>query len=888
MDRAGRLVLRFLLVWVIEALSLVTMAYLVPGISLKASNLATTFSAALAAALILGLMNGLVRPFLLWVTLPINVLTIGFSTLFVNAALLLFTGTILPLLDIRDLAAAFLGGLVLSIVNGVLTGLINISENDSFFQNIIERISQRQQIESVNEPGRGIIVLEIDGLSYERVRYAVSHGFMPTLRSMLQTTHQVSHVDCGLPSQTSACQAGILYGDNFDIPAFRWYDKDLGKLLISNHFSDAAELNARYAHGHGLLRGGSSINNLMAGDAEKSLMTLSTLTTADEQERDRRAQDLYLFWLDPYLFTRSFVLSILEFLLELGQGWWQRLRNVQPRINRLWKGYPFFRALTVVFLRDISTYMVALDLVRGVPAIYTTYLGYDEVAHHAGPDSAAALHILRGLDQQIRRVCQVMARKASRPYELFILSDHGQSFGTPFRQRYGQSLTEFIAAHSASPTGVAEATGSGVDSGYAAALVAELQNAEQRVIRRRVRGAPIRGSRRALERQIRRAAPPATMEAPVTVCASGNLAHVYFNLHNGKVSLNEINAAHPELIDALVTHAGLGFVIVYAEDGTPLVLGKQGARNLRTGALTGIDPLAAYPQPSLRAQQLLRMAEFPHAGDLIINSTLYSNGQVAAFEELVGSHGGLGGEQTDAFLIHPNGMSVPETKNSTEIFPVLNARRGLPGMPPLASAQQRRLVKAWARQTWLVGFKRWRRMVSRAARAFRLDPSAYCEVAVDPYATGPALVVVAVSIFIQIVAKAPLAELTANAPAGMTFAVLGLAWLLAVAVVAATCRLLGGRTTFTRTLRVMGFAEVTSAIYLLGLLPQAESVFDAVAVMLRFIALGVGVHAALRLRGWRLLVLPFIAVALFVLAIAIFNFMLSGAMLTLDTIAIDI
>ena len=382
-------------------------------------------------------------------------------------------------MDIQNLTAAFLGGLVLSIVNGVLIGFVNIGRNDSFFQNVVERIAKRQLIGGVSEPGRGIVMLEIDGLSYRRLQTAVKAGLMPTVRDMLRTTHAVTSYDCGLPSQTSSSQAGILYGDNFDIPAFRWYDKERGKLMVSNNFDDAAEINARYAKGHGLLRGGSSINNLIAGDAEKSVLTLSTLGTTNEQERSRRAQDLIVFWLNPYLFTRSLALSVGEVMIELGQALRQRLRNVQPRINRLERGYPFLRALTNVFLRDISTYLVALDVVRGVPAIYTTYLSYDEVAHHAGPDTADALNTLRSLDRQIRRIRNVIAAKAPRAYDLFVLSDHGQSAGATFRQRYGQTLTEFIAAHTISPASVAEAAGQMIGLSYAAALVAELQTAEQ-------------------------------------------------------------------------------------------------------------------------------------------------------------------------------------------------------------------------------------------------------------------------------------------------------------------------------------------------------------------------------------------------------------------------
>jgi uncharacterized membrane protein YvlD (DUF360 family) len=674
MQRVTHIAVRFLLVWVLEALSLVVMTRIVPGLGLLTRDAWSAFANALAAAVIIAFINSLVRPVLLRLRVSINWLTIGSSTLIVNVLLLILTGMLLPLLDIRDLAAAFMGGLVLSMVNGVLTGFVNIGQDDSFFQNVIEHIARRQLISGASEPGRGIVMLEIDGLSYRRLQAAIDGGLMPTLREMLRTTHAVASYDCGLPSQTSSSQAGILYGDNFDIPAFRWFDKERGKLVVSNNFDDAAEINLRYAKGQGLLRGGSSINNLIAGDAEKSVLTLSTLNTTNEQERSRRAQDLFVFWLNPFLFTHSVVLTLGEIVLELGQALRQRLRHVQPRINRLERGYPLVRALTNVFLRDLSTYLVALDVVRGVPAIYTTYLSYDEVAHHAGPDTADALNTLRSLDRQIRRIRNVIAAKAPRPYDLFVLSDHGQSAGATFRQRYGQSLAELIATYTASPANVAEVTGRMIGMSYAAALVAELQTAEQ-VVAGRVRRLVMRKSRRALQQRIKNEQ-PVVMDAPIVVCASGNLANVYFNVHGGKVSLSEINIAHPQLVDQLVVQAGIGFVIVYNDEGTPLALGREGARDLVTGIVTGVDPLLPYSQPDLRALQLWQVAKYPHAGDLIIVSAVYQDEQVAAFEELVGSHGGLGGEQTSAFLLHPIDVAVPDMKNSTDVFPVLNARRG--------------------------------------------------------------------------------------------------------------------------------------------------------------------------------------------------------------------
>ena len=63
------------------------------------------------------------------------------------------------------------------------------------------------------------------------------------------------------------------------------------------------------------------------------------------------------------------------------------------------QGYPVLRAITNVFLRELSAYMVTLDVIRGAPTIYTTFVGYDEVAHHAGPDTSDAMGTLRAFDR---------------------------------------------------------------------------------------------------------------------------------------------------------------------------------------------------------------------------------------------------------------------------------------------------------------------------------------------------------------------------------------------------------------------------------------------------------------------------------------------------------
>jgi len=93
----------------------------------------------------------------------------------------------------------------------------------------------------------------------------------------------------------------------------------------------------------------------------------------------------------------------------------------------------------------------------------------------------------------------------------------------------------------------------------------------------------------------------------------------------------------------------------------PVALGGSGSHRLADGVVEGVDPLLPYG-PRAR-HDLLRHQESVHIGDLVLISCVDPvNDEVAAFEELVGSHGGLGGWQTDAVLVHPARWPVTESE----------------------------------------------------------------------------------------------------------------------------------------------------------------------------------------------------------------------------------
>ena len=247
-------------------------------------------------------MNFLIRPVILLLALPFGFIAIFIVGFFLNAVALLITAQLLIGFHINNWWEAFIGSFILAIVNTILTSLIAVDNDDSFYQAIAERIAKTRRSFPLETKSQGVIMLEIDGLSYHHMKKAIANGWMPTLQRMMdEEGYVLSRFDCGLPSQTSACQAGIMFGNNFDIPAFRWYDKDLQRLIVSGH--DASLINSRLAKGTGLIRDGSSVNNMLNGDAHVSVLTLADLFEASEEQQRRRAEDFYLVLLESLLFA---------------------------------------------------------------------------------------------------------------------------------------------------------------------------------------------------------------------------------------------------------------------------------------------------------------------------------------------------------------------------------------------------------------------------------------------------------------------------------------------------------------------------------------------------------------------------------------------------------
>ena len=516
-------VLRIAVVWLFTGAVFVLLGWLLPGLTVTGAG------AALAAAALLGLINALVWPVFAYFALPLAVLTLGLAAIVLNGAAVALVAYVLPGIDISDWGTAIVAALVLALANTMLTGLLTLDDEDVYYRRIIRRAARRVRPEGATDVP-GVLFIQIDGLGLAVLRRALRDGNAPTLARWLgDGSHRLLGWETGWSSQTGASQCGILHGSTFDIPAFRWLEKETGTRLVSNHPRSAAEIERRHSDGRGLLHAdGVGRGNLYTGDAVQNILTMSVAG----RRRGRVGQGYYGYFADPYNTLRTLAGFVAEILRELLQASRQRRHDVRPRVSRGGL-YPFLRAFATVITRDLTTQTLIGDLYVGRSVIYADFVGYDEVAHHSGPERYDALDTLRRLDRDLGRL-ERAAANAPRPYEFVVLSDHGQSQGTTFEDRYGCSLGELVqgAMQDATVTEIGSARVAGEESwGYAGAAAAEVTSQDSRVgkaLQRALRDRRESGPRRATAAPgtatLDAPAAPGTLTAPGTQAAPGTPA----------------------------------------------------------------------------------------------------------------------------------------------------------------------------------------------------------------------------------------------------------------------------------------------------------------------------------------------------------------------------
>ncbi len=629
-------------VLVLQAISLFLLQWILPGLRISSwwSAIGVTVAYSVAQAVLWFLF--------IQVFARLPVLLYPILTFVLTGLAVVVFGRLVPGITIADIGTGIWITVWMTLVNAVLGAFLSLDREASFDRNVTLRMV-RKHGRPVHSDVPGFLFLEIDGLGEAVLRQALAKGMMPTLKRWLdQGTHRLRGWETDFTSQTGAMQTGILLGNNDDVPAYRWWDRSTKRIVMSGDPRDARTIEQRLSFGRGLLAdGGASRGNMFSGDATESLFTMSTVL-----QRDRgRGPGFYTYLFNPYVVTRLLSRFVNEMVKEWWQAWQQRRRKDKYIVSARKPAYALMRGFMGPLMQDLATYTVLSDVLRGVPAIYALYAGYDDLGHFAGMVTPEAFDALYETDRYFARIERALAN-APRPYHVIVLSDHGQSLGPTFQAAYGVTLEALVDALIAGHGDVYAAQGTDETWDKLQVLLTESIQDDTRtakLLRTMLRSkteqdvvevAPVReNDQKAREKKV------------VALC-SGSSGLVYFTHADERMTYEQIQAAYPDLLVGLVKHPGIGFVLVKSAENGSMVLGKDGIHFLDDGKVEGQDPLLPYGPNA--ARHLMRETAFPDCPDLLVNTTYDPETQeLAGMENQVSHHGGLGGPQCHAFVLHP-------------------------------------------------------------------------------------------------------------------------------------------------------------------------------------------------------------------------------------------
>ncbi|PWB85387.1 phage holin family protein [Methanobrevibacter thaueri] len=582
--------------------------------------------------LFISLVNSILWPILTRIAMPFLVFTFGFGTLILNGCLLNFFAPLFEI-EIQGLAIV-LAPIAMAAVTTILSAIITIDDDSSYYRVVLKDAEKKRKTEIKDYPG--VIIVEIDGLAHEVLCEAVEKGHMPTVKEMIDSgNYNLRMWETDLSSQTGASQAGILHGNNEGIVAFRWIEKDNDNHMMQcSGPTKVPELEKRISDGNGLLvDNGASRSNLFSGDTDNVIFTFSKILNIKKLYN----KAWYSVFSNPSNFARIVALLLADIILEIWSQIIHKIKDIRPRVKR-GIAYVITRAFTNVFMREINTSTLIGDMMIGdIDVAYSTYLGYDEIAHHSGVRDNDAWYALRGMDKQIKHLIDAN-RYSPRDYQFVIQSDHGQTNGATFTQRYGETFEDFVKSLLPKDMKVFAKMDSNQDN------VAKEYH-------------PFSRKNKKLEKE--KEEEEELGDSEVIVLASGNLAMIYLTQWSQRLTYEELNSYFPEMIPGIIGNEYVGFILVKSQEHGDLAIGKNGIYFLDSGKIEGENPLEGFGDNIVR--HLKRTSSFEHTPDILVNSFYDEKAdEVCAFEELVGSHGGVGGEQSQPFILHPSTWNVTD------------------------------------------------------------------------------------------------------------------------------------------------------------------------------------------------------------------------------------
>ncbi len=535
-------------------------------------------------------------------------------------------------------------------------------------QAFVDRVARWARFRlSAPQGGRRFLIVQIDGLSREVLARALSSRRAPVIaRLMAAGRLRWRDLSVGIPSSTPAFQAALMYGVRPDIPGFHWYDKRERADRYFPRPGVAALVEERHARGRrGILEGGACYGCVFTGGAAESLWTMSRLLYPT-----RAGGALLRVPLSGVLLAWVIVKCLVLTATELGRTL-LRLVADPLRLGARRMKWLLFKIGLSIWTRQLFTLAASADLYRGAPAVYVNYLEYDVFAHTFGPHHPLALRALRRVDRSIGQLARIVRRLPESGYDLYVLSDHGQTPTRPFdRVSGGVSIEATVLATLArfATSRAARAALAGAREGEAAPALGALRGLRARGLFQRFltyleRDFPTRMKSGGHE----------TTVSGVRVVAAGPNAFVYFTDAVEPLTAEEIEHRYPGAGAALSGHPGVGFVLARGPDG-PVCWHEGRQVSLGPGSRGG--PFDQRPDREVVLNGLRELMAMPSAGDLVLYGIGAPGGDVSFLDER-GAHAGPSPAELHTFILHPPAVTLPETPltHPAQLYPHFAAYR---------------------------------------------------------------------------------------------------------------------------------------------------------------------------------------------------------------------
>jgi hypothetical protein len=470
---------------------------------------------------------------------------------------------------------------------------------------------------------RKLVMLHIDGVSASSLERALNAGEMPHLRRLIDAEgYELHRYRCGLPSTTPFAQAGILYGDNSEIPSFRWWDRERRVLVKFGAGSTFKKVADKYFHGcHAVTRGGACIAACYPGEAADDFGIAYQERTYAHEQRSRSAASVLGAYLANPVHIGDWAWQTMAMVVRTAQDY----KTARSEGRHPARSYVITDVVEEIFVHHLTRYAVQKAMRDGFSPIYAGFYAYDEVGHAFGPADPAALRVMKHVDHTIDKV----ARARRDRYELVILSDHGQVETSPFRaaagREWGEALASLLPGH------------------------------------------------RVLEMNTNKSYGPTEEHAGghVNITASGGLANIYFADRTTRMSHRELSAQHPELMAGIAALPQVALVMA-RDGGEDVFMSAAGEWRGPTVKPT----LAAYDDPDILFGQLARLNSFQNAGDLVVFGA-FIDGKQVNFENQAGGHASIGGDQLHPFVLARKewGVDLAGVTGAHQLHPVLSDLR---------------------------------------------------------------------------------------------------------------------------------------------------------------------------------------------------------------------